>query len=178
MTGNGLLHLYVGNGKGKSTAAAGLAFRMAGNGFHVFFAQFLKNAPSGEIEALKRFDGLVTICRPFMRHRGFIWNQTPEQREETAADLAAGWALFREKLSDASIRLFVFDEILDVIDMGYIQESHVMDALKSRHPQAEVVLTGRTASVPMKELADYVTEMVMIKHPYEKGTAARRGVEY
>jgi cob(I)alamin adenosyltransferase len=178
MIEKGLLHLYIGNGKGKSTAAAGLAFRMAGNGFHIFFAQFLKSTPSGEIDAFDRFGGLATVCRPFMRHKGFIWNQTPEQREETAADLVAGWNLFREKLSDVSIRLFVFDELLDVIDMGFLEEDHVMDTLKSRHPEAEVVLTGRNASVQMKEMADYVTEMIMIKHPFEKGTAARRGVEY
>ncbi len=178
MSGNGLLHLYVGNGKGKSTAAAGLAFRMAGNGFHVFFAQFLKSMPSGEIEAFKQFGGLIAVFRPFMRHKAFIWNQTPEQREETAADLAAGWNLFCGKLSDASIRLFVFDELLDVMEMGFLDEGSVMDVLKSRHPEAEVVLTGRHASASLTEMADYVTEMTVIKHPYEKGTPARRGVEY
>jgi cob(I)alamin adenosyltransferase len=178
MNGKGLIHLYVGGGKGKSTAAAGLALRMAGNGFRVLFAQFLKNAPTGEIDAFRQLGGLVTVYRPHMRHKAFIWTQTPEQREETAADLSSGWNLFRENLTDASIRLFVLDELLDVLDMGYIQEDLVMDALRTRHPEAEVVLTGRKASSQMIELADYVTEMVMKKHPYEKGTGARRGVEY
>lgn len=178
MIDKGLLHLYTGNGKGKSTAAAGLALRMAGNGFRVFFSQFLKNTPSGEIDAFKRFDGLVTVCRPFMRHKAFIWNQTPEQQEASAIDLASGWDLIRNKLSDSSIRLFVFDELLDVIGMGFIQEENVREALRKRHPEAEVVLTGRQASEAMIGMADYVTQMVMVKHPFETGTMARRGVEY
>ena len=118
MKHTGLIHLYIGDGKGKSTAAAGLAVRMAGNGHHVLFGQFLKNGPSGEITAFERFQDLIRIRRPEMRHKAFLWNQTPEQKLETAADMKAGWRQLKEMLKDESIRLFVFDELLDVLSMG------------------------------------------------------------
>ena len=178
MKENGLIHLYMGNGKGKSTAAAGLTARMAGNGFRVLFVQFLKSMPTGEIKAFEQFDGLVSVFRPEMRHKAFLWNQTAEQKQETAADLRAGWLTAKERLQDADIRLFVFDELLDVLSMGILTESELKEALLGRHPGAEVVLTGRTAPENLLVLADYATRMDALKHPYEKGIGARRGVEF
>ncbi len=175
---DGLLHLYTGNGKGKTSAAVGLALRMAGHGQRVLFAQFLKSAPSGEVTAFERFRDLVDVRRPTMRHKTFLWHQTDAQREETAADLVAGWRLLGRLLQDETIRLFVFDELLDVMQMGMVSQDEVLAQLASRHPHAEVVLTGREAPPELMAIADYVTEMTLRRHPYERGIQARAGVEW
>ena len=178
MEPQGLLHLNIGNGKGKTTAAAGLALRMAGTGGRVLFGQFLKTAPTGEVAAFGRFGDLVEVVRPPMRHRTFIWNQTPEQRRETFEDLHAGWLSLATRLSDDGIRLFVFDELLDVVEMGAVSEDEVVAALAARHPAAEVVLTGRRAPAGIADAANYITSMEAVRHPYEAGVPARRGIEY
>ena len=175
---DGLLHLYTGNGKGKTSAAIGLALRMAGHGQRVLFTQFLKSTPSGELKAFERFGDLVESRRPAMRHKAFLWHQTEAQRIETAEDLVSGWREMAPLLMDASFRLFVFDELLDVISMGMLTQEEVQTGLAGRHPRAEVVLTGREASPEMIHLADYVTEMTLRKHPYERGIQARAGVEW
>ncbi len=178
MCNKGCIHLYIGNGKGKSTASVGLSIRMMGYGYQVLFTQFLKSMASGEITFFKNNEHLVSVYRPIMRHKAFIWNQTPDQKNETAEDLRQGWLYVMGQLKDSNIRLFVFDELLDVIEMGFIKEEEVINALKSRHEEAEIVLTGRKASESLLALADYVTRMELIKHPYNNGLQARRGVEY
>lgn len=182
MTGDvrhdGLLHVYTGTGKGKTSAAVGMAVRMAGHGQSVLFTQFLKASTSGEILAFSRFSDLIDVQRPPMRHKSFIWNQSASQRQETAADLVAGWRMLSGRLQDPMYRLFVFDELLDVIQMGMVPEKEVLQALVTRHPLAEVVLTGRAASRTMLEMADYATEMTLHKHPYERDIQARKGVEW
>lgn len=175
---NGLLHILIGDGKGKSSAAAGMALRMAGHGRRVLFTQFLKSSPSGELSALTRISDLIDVRRPPLRHKAFVWNQSDAQRQETAADLAAGWRDVSGELKNPAYALYVFDELLDVIQMGMISEESVIQALGSRHHKAEVVLTGRVASLAMQAVADYITELSLRKHPYERGIQARQGVEW
>ena len=175
---SGLLHLHTGTGKGKSTAAAGLALRMAGHGQQVLFAQFLKSAPSGEILAFERFSDVIHVWRPVMRHTSFLWNQTREQRQETEADLKAGWETISRELTNPAYRLFVFDELLDVLQMGFVSEEDVCSRLLGRHGEAEVVLTGRVAPDALLRIAAYATEMTLRKHPFDKGIQARKGVEW
>ncbi len=178
MEPQGLLHLYIGNGKGKTTASAGLTLRMAGNGGHVLFGQFLKTAPTGEVVAFSRFTDLIEVVRPSMRHRAFIWNQTPQQRGETLEDLRAAWFALAARLQDEAIGLFVFDELLDVIELGAVTEAEVLAALAVRHRTAEVVLTGRRAPAGLVDAAGYITSMEAVRHPYEAGMQARRGIEF
>lgn len=175
---NGLLHVYTGTGKGKSTAAAGLALRMAGHGQQVLYAQFLKAAPSGEIMAFDRYADLVEVRRPSLRHKAFLWNQSEQQRLETAVDLRLGWEALSQLLTNPFYRLFVFDELLDVLEMGFVSEAEVAQRIAGRHADAEVVLTGRTVPDSLLQLADYATEMTLRKHPYENGIQARKGVEW
>jgi len=178
MNHQGCIHLYTGNGKGKSTASIGLCVRMMGYGHCVLFTQFLKSMNSGEIDFFQYHQNLITVYRPMMRNKAFIWNQTPEQKAETAEDLYNGWLKVVEQLKDPAIRLFIFDELLDVIEMGFIKEEEVAEALNSRHSDAEIVLTGRNAPEALLSMADYVTQMELVKHPYAKGLQARRGIEY
>lgn len=178
MEPQGLLHLYIGTGKGKTTAAVGLSLRMAGNGGHVLFGQFLKAAPTGEVVAFLRYSDLVEVVRPQMRHRAFLWNQTPQQRVETLEDLRAAWLSLAVRLQDECISLFVFDELLDVIELGAVTEEEVLAALAVRHRTAEVVLTGRRAPEGIVAAAGYITSMEAVRHPYESGTQARRGIEF
>ncbi len=175
---NGCLHLYIGDGKGKSTAAAGLALRMLGRGRTVLMAPFLKGNPSGEHLALEKFGDHAIFFRPSMRHKAFLWDQTESQRMETLDDLKAAWNTIRKKLKKTEIDLFVFDELLDVLEMGAIGETDILEALGSRHAAAEVVLTGRRTPDTILEISDYVTEMRLVRHPFNKGIKARRGIEY
>lgn len=176
--GEGLLHLYTGDGKGKSTAAAGLALRMAGHGLPVFYAQFLKSAPSGEVLAFSRYGDVVAVRRIGMRHKAFLWNQTERERLETAADIRNGWEDWRLQLKNPGWRLYVFDELLDVLEMGFLSVEQIVEDLSARHARAEVVLTGRKAPAALMDMASYATEMTLRKHPFDQGVNARKGVEW
>lgn len=172
----GLIHFYIGTGKGKTTAAAGLAARIMGWQGRVLFCQFLKSIPSGEFAFFQNHS--VECYRPPMRHAAFIWNQTSEEISDTAADLLSGWQYVREKIMADPYDLVVLDEMLDVVQCGFLPEEELMEFLKNRPQKTEVVLTGRDASLKLRELADYISLMNCCKHPYENGLNARKGIEF
>lgn len=171
----GYLHLYYGDGKGKTTAAAGLALRMLGNGRSVVFAQFLKPVPTGEIRMLSELPR-VSI---FLGQSGnaFSNTMTQAQREETLA-------LHLRHFAQATLAakrgasLLVLDEVLGAIECGLFPEDTLLAYLRDRPEPLEVVLTGRKSTPALLELGDYLTEMRCVRHPYEKGVPAREGVEY
>jgi len=170
------LHLYIGGGKGKTTSAVGMAIRAAGRNWSVLFCQFLKSAESGELLIMDGLNDRITVFRPEMRHIAFLWEQTQQQIEETKADLELGWGQICGLIENRSFDMIILDEILDVLHLGLLPESRVLDMIK-KYP-AEWVLTGRTASEALMNEADYVTRMESVRHPYQKGVTARRGVEY
>jgi len=172
----GFLHLYIGDGKGKTTSAVGMAIRAAGWNWPVLFCQFLKPAESGEQKVLSRLSDSITLFRPSMRHKGFFRDQTPQQREETREDLLEGWSHVEKLAGDGSFRMIVLDEILDVLSLGIIPESRVLDLV--RKCPCEWILTGRTAPETLMDMADYITRMEPVRHPFRKGIRARRGIEY
>jgi cob(I)alamin adenosyltransferase len=173
----GLIHLYIGNGKGKTTAALGLAARALGWKYEVFICQFLKSTPSGECAFFSN-QPLVSFYRPAMRHASFIWHQSPQELEETREDLMAGWQHARRSVLSGRYHLAILDEVLDAVICGFIPESELIELICAKPAQTEIVLTGRDASPEIRELSDYLSIIDSKKHPFDKGNTARKGIEY
>ena len=168
----GLIHLYTGDGKGKTTAAVGLSVRAAGNGMRVWFLQFMKGRPSGEIAVLERLPG-VTVRRGECQK--FSFQMTEEEKKAVRFQQDE---LLREAVSQLEeIDLLVLDEVTSAISTGLLGEEDLKKLLTQKPPQLELVLTGRDPADYMIEAADYLTQMVKQKHPYDRGIAARRGIE-
>ena len=170
----GLIHLYCGDGKGKTSAAVGLAVRASGAGKQVVFTQFFKDGSSSEIESLKRLPGIRTIHANTVK--GFYYAMTPEQREQAREDYTALFRQVTDAARDAD--LLILDEIVSACNRGVVPETLVTDFLRCKPQQLEVVLTGRDPSPALTELADYNTEMRKLRHPYDRGVAARKGIEF
>ncbi|MFV0351054.1 MAG: cob(I)yrinic acid a,c-diamide adenosyltransferase [Oscillospiraceae bacterium] len=168
----GYVHVYTGDGKGKTTAAVGLATRAAGNGLAVGFLQFLKSGFTGEMVPLARMG--VTYLAPQFSSK-FVYQMTEEEKEAcaiTQQDLLSRAAELAQRLD-----VLVLDEVICAVDTGMITEADLLDLIKNRPAGLELVLTGRGATPAMLEQADYATEMKCIKHPYDKGVKARTGIE-
>ncbi len=174
---NGKIHIYCGDGKGKSTAAAGLAVRCAGSRRKVLFVQFLKDGTSSEIKVLERIPGVeVLVCRKAF---GFTFRMTSRERKEAGADYRALWEKAVEKACENRVDLLVLDELMAAYHNGLVDQRRVLEFLCHKPEYMEVVLTGRDPGEELLGLADYVTEMRMLRHPYEaEGLAAREGIEY
>ncbi len=170
----GLIHLYCGDGKGKTTAAIGLSVRAVGRGFKVIFAQFLKSMETGEILPLQ--DIGVTVLRGNIP-RGFTWELTEPQKEILIDEHNR---LFERAVSlcgDGEDTLLVLDELIGAYAGGYLSREAVLRFLKEKPPALEVILTGRNPAAELTGLSDYVTEMRKLKHPMDKGITARAGIE-
>ncbi|ADT84588.1 cob(I)yrinic acid a,c-diamide adenosyltransferase [Thermococcus barophilus] len=168
----GLVHIYTGNGKGKTTAALGLALRMLGNGGRVIIIQFMK-APKVYGEYF-----MAEKCGYVIESYGlpkFVHGE-PDEDDVQAAKRALERA--KEVVKSGEWDLVVLDEICVALGFGMLDVEEVKELVKSKAPNTELVLTGRYCPEELFELADYVTEMREIKHPYQKGITARRGVEY
>ena len=169
-----MIHLYCGDGKGKTTAAVGLAVRAAGSGMKVLFVQFSKNGNSSEVEVLASIGGIET-CHPTV-HYGRFKTMTDNQKAEIHMH-------YGEMLTDIIRRadrfdLIVLDEAVSACGYGMIEADTLCAFLRQEGVRREIVLTGRNPLTELVELADYVTEMKKIKHPFDGGIAARKGIEY
>ncbi|MDE0382007.1 MAG: cob(I)yrinic acid a,c-diamide adenosyltransferase [Rhodospirillales bacterium] len=170
----GLLIVHTGKGKGKSTAAFGLAARAIGNGMKVGIVQFVKGKwATGERAVLERFPDLVTVR---VMGEGFTWDTQDRQRDIAAAKKA--WESAKEFLADPSYRLVVLDELNIVLRYDYLDLDEVLAGLAARDPGQHVVVTGRNAKPALIEMADLVTEMTEIKHPFRAGVKAQVGIEF
>lgn len=168
-----MIHIYHGTGKGKTTAALGLAIRMAGHHKKCLIAQFLKDGTSGEIIFLKNQSHIdVRYHYPFTK---FYFQM--DETEKTKC-IIAQQQLWQEVTSSTGYDCIILDEILDVIGLEMISLERVLKFLKENHDTIEIVLTGRNPDVKLKELCDYETEMIAKKHPYDQNIPARKGVEY
>ena len=174
-TKKGLIIVHTGPGKGKTTAALGLALRAVGSGLKVLMVQFIKGSwHYGELDAAKAF-GDKFVLRPM--GRGFVkLGGEIDPEDKRAADEA--WAFAREKIFSGEYDMIILDEINYAISYGLVSVAPVVEALKQKPEAVHVVLTGRNAHPEIVELADMVTEMREIKHPYQKGIEAQRGIEY
>ena len=171
-----MLHVYYGDGKGKTTAAIGLAVRALGCGQTVCLVQFLKGRGTGEVVFLEKTPG-ITILRG-KTAACFTFQMNEAQKAECAVRqaeiFAEGMAMARQGRCD----LLILDEVLDAARLGFLPEDALRKLTGEAAPTAEVVVTGRSPAPWLLEAADYVTHMVKEKHPYDRGIAARRGVEY
>lgn len=170
----GLVEIYTGDGKGKTTASIGLAIRMLGNGNKVAFIQFMKGMPSGEVELLSKL-GAKTMRTPSVQK--FFYTMTDEEKEICKKENEA-CLNFAKECMQGDYDLVVMDEIMSTMMLKVVDEDKVIDMIKNKNKTCEVVLTGRDPSDKIKEIADYITEMKKIKHPYDKGINARKGIEY
>lgn len=169
----GLVEIYTGDGKGKTTAATGLAVRSAGQGFKVLFAQFLKGRATGEIEPLKKLGVDVIRNESVIK---FIPDMTPCELKQ-CRDLQR--KIFDTvKKNIGQYDLVVLDEIFGAVATGMIDIKDVTTLIKQKPTGTELVLTGRGAPDEIIALADYVSEIKCVKHPYSKGIPARAGIEY
>lgn len=171
----GLIHIYCGDGKGKTTAAVGISVRAAGCGKKIVFAQFLKDGSSSEIKVLNQIENIeVCVCNS---HCGFLKNMTNAEVAETKIKFST---LLSDvlRLCDNGVDLLVLDEIIAACNNNITDEGLLLQFLTKKPEKLEVVLTGRNPSEQLISAADYVTEMQKIKHPYDNGINARIGIEY
>jgi cob(I)alamin adenosyltransferase len=170
----GLLIVHTGAGKGKSTAAFGMALRAIGHGMKVGVVQFVKGAWStGERTVLERFPDLVEIKA---MGEGFTWNTADRERDIRAARAAFDEA--RRMIADPSYGLVILDELNIVLRNDYLPLDEVLDALGARPAGKHVVVTGRNAKPELIAQADLVTEMTLVKHPFRDGVKAQKGIEF
>ncbi len=170
--GLGLVHIYFGEGVGKTTRAVGLALRAAGEGLKVAFVQFMKSGRSGEATMFKKIPNIKYLCpgtHPFILSKG------PEEIHYQHADRALEYA---HNAINNNTDLLICDEILNTIVFGLLTKENLLHVVALCKGKIELVMTGRDAFPELMEVADYATEFVLRKHPYYRGTRARKGIEY
>ncbi|HEY6251686.1 MAG TPA: cob(I)yrinic acid a,c-diamide adenosyltransferase [Candidatus Angelobacter sp.] len=172
----GLIIVNTGPGKGKTTAAMGTALRAVGNGMKVLMLQFLKGSwHYGELDAVKAFGANFVMKQ---MGRGFVKVGGAETDPEDIRLVEDAWEEARQAINSGQWDLVILDEINYAISYGMLDPAKVAEALKRKPDQVHVILTGRNAHPTIVELADTVTEMKQVKHAYEKGVMAQRGIEY
>lgn len=170
----GVLLVHTGHGKGKSTAAFGLALRGLGYGWRIGVVQFVKGAwHTGEKDALAKFGDQVSW---HTMGEGFTWETQDKARDIAAAKRA--FAKAQELMADVSIRLLILDELNIALRYDYLDVAHVLETLKARRHDLHIVVTGRNAKPELIALADGVTEMGAVKHHFAAGVKAQKGIEF
>ncbi len=190
MKKKGLIHIYTGDGKGKTSAALGLAMRAAGSGKNVFFVQFFKEdtAPSGEKAFLGGIKSTIKMLRSNCRHPIFTKAKTDAESvtdlQKVQSSVSLTFAEVKKRVAEGAesvtgrVDLLVLDEVMAAVSGGWLDVKELLDFLETRPAHIEVVLTGRNAPMELVKTADYVTEMLKIKHPFDNGVGAREGIEY
>ncbi len=166
------VQVYTGNGKGKTTAALGLALRASGAGLEVFIGQFLKGRPTSESEALKRFEENITL-EQFGTQRSI----GQQMREEDVEGAERGKRRAEQVVREGAFDVVILDEVSVAARYGLVSEQWLLDLIDSRPPHVELILTGRYAPKSVLARADLVTEMRPVKHYYQDGVPARNGIE-
>ena len=170
----GLLIVHTGKGKGKSTAAFGMVFRHIGHGMRAGVIQFVKGSwGTGERTVLEKFPELVTIKA---MGEGFTWETQDINRD--IAHARAGWEEAKRMIADPSYKMVMLDELNIVLRYDYLPLAEVLEVLKNRPLDKHIVVTGRNAKEELIEIADLVTEMELIKHPFRSGVKAQAGIEF
>jgi cob(I)alamin adenosyltransferase len=170
----GLLIVHTGTGKGKSTAAWGLAMRCLGHGLKLGVVQFVKGRrETGERFFLARFPELVEVR---VMGEGFTWETQDRERDIAAA--RAAWDEARRMMADPALHMVILDELNIVLRKNYLPVAEVVEGLVAKRPDLHVVVTGRNAKQELIEAADLVTEMTLVKHPFRAGVKGQLGVEY
>ncbi len=171
-----MIQIYYGDGKGKTSAAVGVAVRAAGRGMKILFVQFLKSEDSGERKILSKIEGISLSPCPV--ELDFTYNMTNTQKAQASK-------IFREMFERAvktalvfNYNVLILDEVFSAIETGMLSESEVYNFLTDAPSKLEIVLTGRNPSKKFIDIADYVSKIVKEKHPFDSGVKARPGIEY
>lgn len=175
MKGKGLIHVYYGYGKGKTTCALGLAVRASGRGFKVVIVQFLKDMNTGELNQFEKMDG-VKVIRGTAAPR-FVKDMTPEEVEETRRMQNDHLKQAMDLVRAGECDLLILDEALDAYQNGVLDEDLLRDAICNKPADLELVITGHKPTDWIFDEADYITEMRKERHPFDKGIRARKGIE-
>lgn len=171
----GLIHIYCGDGKGKTTAAVGLAVRCAGGGNKVLLVQFLKSRDSGELYSLAKLPDIEVMRGKESKKFTFQMNE-----EEKHALLIEHNKMFEQvlaKIKNGGYSLLILDEVIGALNAKVFEMPKLIEFLRHKPENLEVVLTGRNPAPELVEIADYVSEMRKVKHPMDKGIMAREGIE-
>ncbi len=171
--GRGLLMIYTGHGKGKTCAAFGQVLRAAGQGLRVCVIQFIKARPSGELSAIGQLGALVELHQV---GSGFSWQERELDRFRSSA--LAGWQLAAEKIRAGEHGLVVLDELTYLLQFAILEEEELLQTIQARPEDQHLLITGRDAPVGLIAAADLVTEMREIKHPFQRGIKAQKGIEF
>jgi cob(I)alamin adenosyltransferase len=175
MANKGQILLYTGNGKGKTTAALGQALRAAGHDFKIVIIQFIKNMDNtGEVKAAKKI--FADHLEIYPMGTGFTWNAKDKKELRQAAE--KGWALAKDKINSGRYNMVILDELTYPLNYNLLDQDEVVEFLKQKPVPLHIIITGRDANDLLIDLADLVTEMKEIKHPYQKGVKATKGIEF
>jgi cob(I)alamin adenosyltransferase len=170
----GLIIVHTGTGKGKTSAALGMVFRALGHGMRVGVAQFTKGAiETGESAFARQLEGRIDF---YTLGEGYTW-ETQDRGRDTAV-AAKAWERARALIEDPRYQIVVLDELNIVLKYGYVPLDEVLETLRHKREDLHVIVTGRNAKDELIEMADLVTEMKLIKHPYKSGIKAQKGIEY
>lgn len=172
----GLIHIYCGDGKGKTTAAMGLGMRAAGRSKKVLLTQFLKSNKTGELNSIEKLSEFFHVVKGVPAKK-FVWNMNEEEKLEIKKEHTNRFREVTKKAIEEEYDLLILDEIIATINRDFVMLSEVIDFLNNKPTGLEVVMTGRNPKEELIELADYVSEIKAIKHPYNKGIKSRVGIE-
>lgn len=173
----GYVQVYTGNGKGKTTAALGQGLRAAGNKLTVYMVQFLKTFNTGELESIKKLQPYFNIFR-FETPRGFFWTLNDEEKVALKVEVQKEYKFCYEALLNNKCDVLIMDEIMGALSNNLVTEEQVLQLIKIKPEQVEIILTGRNVPEKLAKRADLITEMREVKHYYAKGVPAREGIEY
>ena len=173
----GLIHIYTGAGKGKTTAAIGLGIRAYGQGLKVLMVQFLKGWTTGEMKVIASLGPCFQLFHKKENDK-FTWGMTEEETKGIKGEMRIGLNYTIDAVKSREWGLIIMDEIMAAVNCGYLPLKEVVELVKTKPLKLELVLTGRDAPSKLIELADYVSEITARKHPMKKGIMAREGIEY
>lgn len=171
----GLIHIYTGEGKGKTTACIGLAVRCAGRDNRVLLVQFLKSWATGELNTLKLIPNIEVLRAKELAK--FTFQMNAEEKAQVLKDHMALFEKVKEKCFAGEVELLILDEVLGAVNNGVFDKEELLNFLRNKPSNLEVALSGRNPAPELVELADYVSEICKRKHPFEKGIRARIGIE-
>lgn len=171
----GLVHIYCGDGKGKTTAAVGLAVRCAGRGNKVLLVQFLKSRDSGELYSLAKLPDIEVMRGK--ESKKFTFQMNEEEKHALLIEHNKMFEQVLEKIKNGGYSLLILDEVIGALNAKVFEMPKLIEFLRHKPENLEVVLTGRNPALELVEIADYVSEMRKVKHPMDRGIIAREGIE-
>lgn len=174
----GLIHIYTGEGKGKTTAGLGLCLRAAGSGLKVLIARFLKTNESAELQAFDRFPNVDVVANEKTFGFSRVWSKDPEKKSQAEQYYSAMLETAIGEAVSGYYDVLLLDEIMASLQLEVVDKDRLIDFLKNKPDRLEVILTGRDPLPELIEIADYVSEIRKVKHPFDKGIIARKGIEY